>query len=143
MNVNVEIALVPHKTIKSLVISYFREDWPKLSDEQILEKKTDFTVVLNHPIKNAKVKDLIKTIKKQGYWGYCQHFKKTKKYKEIHYWVSKKTTNQEIIKLFAHEITHARGIDSERHACDVGEICEFAYQILLSDFNNGNKEHRK
>lgn len=125
-----KIIFVKHSTPKSVVLGYFRPEFPNLSDEELLEEDTSFTITRGYEkIRCATVQDVIKTVTKIGSWGYCKHFK-NKHRKEIHYWIDKKTDSTQVMELFAHEIAHAFGYSNEVTARNVGCIAAFAYESM-------------
>jgi len=130
-----KIIFVKHLTPKSVVLGYFRPDFPRLSDEELLEEDTAFTITRgNEKIRCATVRNVVRTVAKIGSWGYCKHFKNKHK-KEIHYWIAKKTNSTQVMELFAHEIAHAFGYSNEVTARNVGCIAGFAYENMKDVFD--------
>lgn len=121
-----QIALVRHYSAKELVLSYFKDTHPKLPEKKLIKCPTEFTV---NNKKRATINEFIKQVRKQGYWGYCQHFNNDKVYKEVHYWNRPEVPTEILVELFAHEASHASGIESEATACKYGEVARFAYLI--------------
>jgi len=129
MKRKVEIEFIKHRTSKHIFLSFMRGYHPKLSDKKILKLKTDFEIFFNKKIKNAQVTDVIKTIDKQGYWGFCDH---AIKHIKIHYWFKSNVKKSDLINLFSHELGHALGYSGEKKACEFGFIAEQAYTTLNS-----------
>jgi len=125
-----EICPIKHKTARSIVFEYFKKDYPNLSDYQLLKVETEFKVFLNEEWEyKATVLELLKTVKKNGIWGFCAH-SKNPYYKEIHYWISKKATTEQVLELFVHETAHAIGNKSEYIAKKYAGVALFAYLIM-------------
>ena len=132
-NKELNICPVRHKTARSLVLEYFRSDFPNLTDEQILRQDTEFTVFLNEEWEDvAIVSDLLKAIKNKGLWGFCDH-KIDVRYKEIHYWIGKKATTENVLELLSHEVAHAIGNKSEVTAQRYSGVALFAYMIMKEE----------
>ena len=123
-----EIAIVKHKSAQSLVIDYFRNEFPNLTNKEILEEDTEFTVFLDERWNNgATVRQLLRTVRKVGAWGFCDN---TKDPKEIHYWISKKACTEQVLELFAHEMAHAIGNKSEAIAKKYAVTALFSYHVM-------------
>lgn len=128
-----EIALVEHKTARSVVLEYFRKDYPDITEKELLKKETEFTVLVDEEFEEwedaATVADLLKTVRRQHLWGFCAHTDDPK-YKEIHYWIGKKAETIKVLELFSHEIAHAIGYKSENMAKKYAGVSIFAYHIM-------------
>lgn len=138
-NVNIDkfktdIIFVQHSSAKRIVTSYFLQEYPSVAEDQILDHKTEFTVFLNAPVVEATVRDIIKVVRKTGYWGY--HKRLAKRKREIHYWVNKRREFDigEMLYLFTHELAHAAGYSEEDDAVKIGGIACFAYENIVTDF---------
>jgi len=126
------IKFIRHKKPESVVFSYFRDDHPRMSEDRLKLVKTDFQLNRNNKkIDSCTIGELIDAVKTIERWGYCLH--KSKKEKEIHYWIGKNATLEQIIELMSHEIAHSSGYRSERAATKFGGIAAFAYHIISSD----------
>lgn len=137
MSHELKVELVEHETAKSVVLGFFSRDYPKLTPEQILRKRTEFNILQKddkkHKLirKSVTVEQLLESIEVEGVWGYCDH--KSKWHKEIHYWINKKATANKIIELLGHELAHACGYSNEKTAQKVGIIACIAYNMYCED----------
>jgi len=138
-----KIHLVKHPSAKRVVISYYRFDHPIMTDERILQIDSGFMVCLNEKdgFVDAAVSDLLKVVRRAGLWGFCNHKNETEK--EIHYWIGKRALNEEVLELFAHELTHAAGYQSEKTACIFAGIARYAYNILQEEILGVKMEVKK
>jgi len=128
-----KITMVLHPSSKNIVLSYFRWKYPKLTDDKILKKHTDFTIEIEHVRHtNARVSQLLEAVEYWGLWAYCKHFR-NKSEKEIHYWISEKAVKEQILEIIGHELAHAFGYTCEKTAQKVGAITAFANQIYEQD----------
>jgi hypothetical protein len=128
-----KIEFVVHKTAKSVVLGFFRRDYPKTEDDKILDKKTEVKLLMGKRWKDgATVRDIIKWVQSVGIWGYCQH--KGKNHKEIHYWLGSKADRYSVLEFILHEVYHAGGYSSENTACKLAGLGCFAYQVFERDF---------
>ena len=113
------------------MIRYFRYDHPRVKEARLLNFKTEFTIVHNHrKVKDAKVKFVLKAVRRIGLWAFCRHITKDKK--EIHFWIGKhkKVQNYNIMDMLAHEISHSIGIKSEKIASKFGGVAGLAYMLM-------------
>jgi hypothetical protein len=124
------LTFVEHRSAKSLVVGYFRPEYPRLSVKRILEQKTEFSVLLGETIPNARVSELLKAVQNRGMWGWCKHLDKNNK--EIHYWLDKPPLNQiKVFELFAHEISHAFGYSCEKRAQKIAAVSAFTFAHFM------------
>ncbi len=128
----IKITYVEHPDAKSIVFGWFRQEHPRLTDEQLLATKTDFNVLLGERIPDATVSQVIEVVKRQKNWAYCKHVEK--KHKEIHYWFAKTADHVAIFETIAHEVAHAFGYSNETTAQKMGAIAAFTYKTFMSDF---------
>jgi hypothetical protein len=125
-----EIFPVKYKTARSLVLEYFRVDYPDLTDKQLLDQDTEFTVFLDEEWEEgATVAELLSEVRRIGVWGFCVH-SKASNYKEIHYWLGKSANAAQVLELFSHETAHAIGIKSEAGAKKYAGVAIFAYLMM-------------
>lgn len=124
------LVLVKHRILKQLVLSYFRADYPNLSDEQLLNKKTEFSTHVDVTENGVTIRSLISAIQKDGKWGYCRHLRGG--VKEVHYWVTtRKISNKrkKVREFIMHELVHAAGNRDEEEACRYAKLAETAREI--------------
>ena len=126
-----KITFVKHPSAKSLVLGFFRKDFPELADDEILKEETDFTLHLTETVNCAKVSEVIHVVNKTKLWGFCKHIAKNPNHKEIHYWFDKDADKIKLVELFTHELAHAIGYKSELIAQKIGAVGAIAYQTLL------------
>lgn len=123
------LKFVNHRSAKNIVLSFLKFDYPKLTLKQILNENTKFE--FNGNKKSRKVTELIKEIENNSFWGYCSIYNKGKR--AVHYWIANKgVTRQDLMDLFAHELAHAIGYKSEKHASNIGTVSAYAYDIVKS-----------
>jgi len=128
------IEFVQHPTAKSVALGYFRGDHPRMSDDRLMQQRTDFQLLIGKVwVKRVRVCELVKWIHVNGVWGYCHH--KSKYNKEIHFWIGKRARREKVMELLLHEIMHAGGFFSEKLVCKLAVLGVFAYQIFESDFD--------
>jgi len=133
-NIETRIEFVKHSTAKSVVFGFFRGDHPRMTDDRLMKHKSDFHLMIGEKwIKNASVHDMINWTHKQGIWGYCNH--KSRRHKEIHFWIGKRASRESVMEFIIHEIMHAGGFRSEKMVCKLAGLGTFAYQIFESDFD--------
>jgi hypothetical protein len=130
-----KIEFVRHPTAKSVIFGFFRYDHPRLSEEKLLEMKTDFHVFMGKKwIRPARVRELIAHIKTVGVWGY--HNPLSPRHKEIHFWVGKHARKEAVVEFLIHELAHAGGFKSESMVQKLAGIGAYAYHIYETDFAN-------
>ena len=110
--------------------------WEKRKN--LLKKKTNFELNFDGKrIYPGTVAELIEAVKSIDIWGYCDTITNGNEYPIIHYWVGTtgKAGNPEIMELFAHEICHAIGYESEGMAVKFGGVASFAYTSMLEELS--------
>lgn len=146
MKREIRIKFIKHTFPKSIVLSWFRFNHPKMPLEKLMTCKTEFRVKLsNHNIYPSTVKEVIKAIKETGMWGYCDKITRGLNNPIIHYWISKKdlTNKIKVLELFAHEMTHAFGYSSEKIALRSGAIAALSYQCMMEELYGNSAKNNK
>ena len=129
-----KIEFVAHDSPESVVLGFFRRDYPKLTDEQVLKTKTDVKLLMGKKWKSgATVQEIAEWVRLTGVWGYCCH--KSKHKKEIHYWHGKHADRISVFEFLLHEIYHAGGVHSEQRACALAGLGTFAFMVFERDFD--------
>lgn len=134
------IEFVKHRTAQSVVLGFFRPDYPaKMSDKQILKQRVELRVkigkhgeALHRYRMLSTFPEVIEWVRGIGVWGYCKHFKHRK---EIHYWIGVNACRPIVIEFILHEMMHVGGIRSEGKACRLAGLAAFAMQAFESDFD--------
>jgi hypothetical protein len=130
-----KIEFVEHPTAKSVIFGFFRYDHPRMSDEKLMNMKTDFHVFMGKKwIKPARVCELLALIKVIGVWGY--HNPLSSRHKEIHFWVGKHANKDAVVEFLVHELAHAGGFKSEELVQKIAGISAYAFHIYETDFAN-------
>ena len=134
-----KIELVHHESADKIVLSFFRHDHPRMGRKRLLAMETDFHVFLGKRwAKPARVHELISHVKAVGVWGYCNH--RSRRVKEIHYWVGPYASRTSVMEFVLHEVAHAGGFRTEHMACKVAGLGAMAYEVFESDFAGLLKE---
>lgn len=134
----VQVHFIRHRRASDVVVAYMRLEHPRMKIKNLLKQKTEFELkfndILHYP---GTVKELIKTVRKLGVWGFCDKISLGKENPIINYWISKGALKDKIkiMELFGHEITHAIGISSEIVAIRGGAIAGFSYMSMMEELD--------
>ena len=130
------IQFIKHKTAKSIVVEFARYYHPRMCMENLLKQKVGLCLDMGDGnIHSGTVGELITVVKNMGLWGFCDKITHGRKTPDIHYWVSKPTEKERIkvMELFAHEVGHAVGYNSEKMATKFGGVAGFAYMSMIEE----------
>jgi len=134
------IEFVRHPTARSVVLDFFRHEFPRTPDDKLLDKKTEVTLLMGKSWhKGATVREIISWVQSVGIWGYCNHVSRNQK--EIHFWRGKRACRTSIQEFLLHEIYHAGGYRSEKTACKLAGLGAFAYQVFENEFGGRNTKN--
>lgn len=136
-NAECGLSMVKYSSAKNIILSFFKSDYPKLTKNEILEQYTTFS--FNENKSKRKISKLIQEIHDNGFWGFCSVYENGDR--GIHYWIDKNrdVSIENMMDLFAHELAHAVGYKSEKHACSIGTIASYTYDIVRKIEKNRKK----
>jgi len=138
---DINIKFISYDSAQDLVVKYFRYDYPRMGLDNLLKKTTEFELNFdgnkNFP---STVSEVIEVVEDLGLWGFCDRLTHGDTYPNIHYWVGNKAKRDKakIMELFAHEISHAVGYDSEAMAVKFGGVAAFSYMTMMEEIYSKN-----
>jgi hypothetical protein len=128
-----EIELVFYKTAKELVSSFYKDKYPKLTNEQLLKQRVISPLILKtKKTKKVTIQKIILDIEKYGIWGYCEYIRK--KYKLIHCYTNSLCTKEKALIFLGHELGHVIGYKKESIAYEFGMISAFVIKLYDNEF---------
>jgi hypothetical protein len=136
------IEFVEHGTAQSVVLGFFRQDYPsKMSDDKILKQTIEWKIKVGGRWKTlTSFKSIFEWVDEAGVWGYCKHLKSRK---EIHYWIGENACRISVMEFLLHEMMHVGGVHSEVKACRLAGLAAFAMETFEKDFDGNMLFQRK
>lgn len=134
----IQIAFIKHTSAKDIVISYFRYDYPRMIEKNLLKQETEFELDMeDEVVYPGTVAEVVTVVNKLGVWGFCDKITHGDKKPEIHYWVNSPDADRiKVMELFSHEVAHAVGYSSEKMACKYGGVAAFSYYSMMEEVYN-------